>query len=576
MQRYRALILLLSSVIFTVYTEKTSVTGITQVLLKLNAECKINLNIFINLKDISKDTLDFKQLETPAIHIQPSINTFNKFSILGNFTEKTLTIVNIISPPLDPIVRNILPYLLKKLHELHIVFITDKDPTTWQDDLHIYCFGKGFINTLLIHHQNRSLSFYSYNPYPVIQTTKLPQLPDYLNRWKLLHNLHHFQIRTVTISVPPRQMHYVNKKGELVHAGYMFHAIKEFTRRHNATMKILLNLTKLTVDDVTALMSRRDIDIACSPMELKWDVPFTSSLYLLKGYIIAPHARPIKRYLYFARPFTWNLWLAVIVSAGYGIVMLYISYGSDRLEIGVQFLRCWCHLLFLPQPYFAVNNWQQFLIHLILILSGFIFTNLYLALLESMLTSGLFENQYNTLQDLEHAPYQLLTNEYYAAYDKEASAIPATLLDNAQIVSVEDLDNTRDSLNTSYMYITFEDKMEALLYQQHLLKVPRLKMIPESIKDAMMSWPVLPSLPYLNLMNSYLRRIFECGILAKMKSDAWRDAIDGGIYKLFQNDGTETIPFDLKFYFFAFVVWITGLALSGLSFLLELLRLRMA
>lgn len=142
------------------------------------------------------------------------------------------------------------------------------------------------------------------------------------------------------------------------------------------------------------------------------------------------------------------------------------------------------------------------------------------------------------------------------------------------VVSGPTLDKARIGLNTSYMYIAYDDRLDAILYQQHLLKIPRFKKIPLSFKDGIMSLPVAHALPYLSNLNSYLRRIFECGILNKMRTDAWMDIIESGIYTLFRSEGVEQKPYDLELYFYAFAFWIVGLAIATLSFLLELFRWR--
>ncbi|XP_060656104.1 uncharacterized protein LOC132791270 [Drosophila nasuta] len=320
------------------------------------------------------------------------------------------------------------------------------------------------------------------------------------------------------------------------------------------------------------MIQHKQVDVVCYITEIPWQLTSTAPLYLLRSYIAVPHSRPIASYLYFGRPFTWNLWLAVVATVVYGMIMLYASCGSARSEFGLHLLSSLCHILFISQPQQNISHWQQFAIHFIMILSGFILTNLYLAMLSSMLTLGLFEPQFNTLQDLKHSPYPLMVDDYYIDYLKHAVSLPVEVKDQMLIETKENLFIARTGLNTSYMYFSYEDRLEAILYQQHLLKVPRFKVIPESFMDGLMALPTAPSLPYLSHLNVFFRRIFECGVWNKMKSDAWMDAIDSGIFRLMRNEGTERKPYDLDFYFFVFVLWAVGLTLAGLCFLMELLR----
>ncbi|XP_062127788.1 uncharacterized protein LOC133840141 [Drosophila sulfurigaster albostrigata] len=505
------------------------------------------------------------------------MKSFNNFRIIGNLTRNTVIIVNIKDPPLDAGVSHFLPRLLKDLNELHIVFITELDPSTWQRGLFIYCFEEGFVNALIIYNQNGTTTLHSYNPYPEIQELKVSHIEEFVNRQQLLRNFHHFQIRTVSLRVEPRMLYYTNRKGQHMHAGYMHAVMLEFIKRYNGTLNILRFKDHLSIGHIAEeMLATKKIDFICHPKEPKWNISGTVPLYILKDYILVPHAQPIASYWYFAQPFTRKTWLAVIAIVAYGIIMFYVSSGFERSEFGVHLLSSWCHLLFLPQPRVFIINWQQSVIHFILILGGFVLTNMYISVLKSMLTSGLFEPQANTLEDLIHAPYRLITDKYYAVYFKNATSVPDEVIDNAFVVPTDELDFNRANLNTSFMYIVYEDRMDGLLYQQHLLKAPRFKRMPESIMDGLMSIPVASSLPYLNMLNIYLSRIFEYGIFHKMKNDAYMSAIDSGLYKLMRNEDDGLISYDLNFYFFPIVLWGIGLTCAGLSFLLELLRWRMA
>ncbi|KAH8371449.1 hypothetical protein KR093_007515, partial [Drosophila rubida] len=556
------------------YTIKSEVpSGITQILLQLNAKYKTNLNLFINTQDVN---LDYQLLEIPAIQLQMEIKNFHQFRLLGSFSNNALIIVNIKVPPLDPDVANYLPYLLRELHELHIVFITVEDPISWQEDLYRYCYEEGFINILLIHENNQTQLLYSYKPYPEIKSIQLPQLEDYFNRRLRIWNFHHYPVRTLQDIVEPRLIRYVNRKGQLVLAGYILNAIREFTRRYNATLNFLPILpADRALQTAFNQTLHRQVDIVCYIKEIIWQVPSSVTLYLLKDYIIVPHARPIASHLYFGRPFAWILWLAVIATVVYGMLMLYVSNGSDRSEIGLHLLWSLCHILFISQSRLTAFNWQQWTIHFIMILSGFILTNLYVAMLSSMLTSGLFEPQLNTLQDLKYSPYPLLVDDYYIDFLKQIVSLPSEVKNRMVMATSANLFKARTDLNTSYMYFAYEDRLEAALYQQNLLKVPRFKKIPESFMDGLMALPLAPSLPYQSLFNTYLRRIFECGVWHKLKSDSWMDTIDSGIYKLMRDDEVERKPFDLSFYLFVFILWAVGLTLAGLCLLMELLWWRM-
>ncbi|KAH8415633.1 hypothetical protein KR222_006951, partial [Zaprionus bogoriensis] len=554
-----------------VLTEEANLIRSTAIIQQLNLAYNTQLNIVVNLNDFQdSNAVNFNQLDTSLVQLQLPSSSFNNFRLLGIFSVKTIIIVHINTPPLDAAVADFLPYLLWKHHELHIVFITKEEPSAWLQELFSYSFREGFINVLLIHQGNQTLSLYSYNPYPVVQVQRLPQLQDYFNSRLQLRNFHHFPIRTVLFSHVPRIMQYVNRKGQYVRAGYMFKAFEEFVLHYNGTLKILPNLG-LTFAQGMVIMKDKGFDFACYPLELSWNLSGTAPLYLLEGYVIAPFARPIPSYLYFARPFKWTLWLLVIGAVGYLTLVLYIVYIRNGTEMSIQLLRSCCYTLFLSQPLFCISSWQQFVVHWLLFLYGFVLTNIYLAMLSSMLTSGLFEPQLNTLEDLAHSPYDLMVDAYFAAAMIEFSSLPAAAKAHIKGMDGEVLDQARYSLNTSFMYYFYKDRMDAVLYQQHLLKVPLFKRIDAIVGAGIFSYPIPDGLPYLELLNVYLRRMFDCGILNKMMSDSWRDAIEGGALKLLRSEGVEHKPYNLEFYYIAFAIWAIALTAAVLSFLLEML-----
>nr|XP_043066249.1 uncharacterized protein LOC108125630 [Drosophila bipectinata] len=220
------------------------------------------------------------------------------------------------------------------------------------------------------------------------------------------------------------------------------------------------------------------------------------------------------------------------------------------------------------------TGWRVKVVQAILVLGGFILTNLYLTTLSSILTSGLYEPEYNTLEDLAKAPYPSLHDAFYVNDLKSKTFLPEALRRNA----IDLHNNTllsiyRDSLNESYMYVMYEGRRTLNLMQQRLLKTPRFHTVPEPIGFALDSILVSRSLPYLNILNQFMRRLQEHGIFIKIKADVFQVMIEQGIHTLMRDNEPPAKPFDLEYYFFAFALWGAGLVLSLLFFLVEILKI---
>ncbi|SPP73348.1 uncharacterized protein LOC117592347 [Drosophila guanche] len=534
----------------------------------------MELNVFINFVEPGGESGTLQALDTPQMQLELKSNA-SSYRLAGKITERALVVVYLVQSQLDPVVAEQLTQLLGELHQLQIVFVCREEPTSWQQqEIFTYCYQSGFLQVLLMHRS----SLYTYQPYPSIQAVELFNISEYLARERKIRNFYGFPIRTIITNISPRDFFSVDHNNRLVRTGYLYHGLKEFTVRYNATL-VEVPLPKGGVIDryegVIELLFAREIDFVSYPRDLIWPVQSTVPFSILNEYLLVPHAPPIARYLYFAKPFGWSLWLILVATVFYVTIMLFaVRSGRQGRQMGVCFLRSLSHFLYISNHETRISVWQDLLTYLILTLSGFILTNVYLAMLSSMLTSGLYEPQYTTLESLAKAPYPTLHDDYYLATFRTKTFLPEPVLRNSLSTDVPTLEKLRNGLDNRYMYCLYEDRMELLFRQQYLLKTPRSKVIRQSIGAALESYVVSNRLPYLRVFNEYARRIQEHGILDKMKMDTWRIMIKTGLLTLMRDEEPASQAYDLEFYFIAFFLWAAGLTLSVLVFVLELVKQR--
>lgn len=550
--------------------------GPIQAIQTLNSAFKMELNVFIDCEDClhSQDKSIFQILDTPRIILTK--NSIGNYRIYGNFTEKGLAIVffSETKKSLDPLVAKLLSSLLDNLHEMHLAFVAAEKPDdTWKMDLYTFCYQEGLINVILIYEEN----IYSYLPYPKIQPIKLANIGEYFERKRILSNLRGLPIRTVRINISPGDFEYRNQDNRTIRAGTLFFALKEFTERYNATIVAELPPPLPEFDIYVALQKmlyRKEIDVICYLKDLNIPSPYTKPLSILYEHFIVPYARPIGSYLYYSKPFQWTLWLAVAGTVVYGTLMLYIVSRRVGIEFGQCLLYSLSHLLHTYNQAHSSTDWRAKVVQGVLVLGGFVLTNLYLTTLSSILTSGLYEPEYNTLEDLTKAPYQSLHDAFYVENVKSKTFLPEVLRRNAINLNNNTLLTMyRDGLNESFMYVMYDGRRELNLMQQRLLKTPRFHTVAEPTGFALNSILVSKSLPYLNILNQFMRRLQEHGIFIKIKADTFQVMIEQGIHTLMRDYEPSAKPFDLEYYFFAFALWAAGLFLALLSFLAEILRI---
>ncbi|EDV37779.2 uncharacterized protein Dana_GF19765 [Drosophila ananassae] len=550
--------------------------GPIQAIQKLNNAFQMELNVFIDCEDWFRfqDESIFQILDTPRILFTKS--DIGNYRIYGNFTEKTLIVVFFpeAKNSLDPLVTKLLSNLVDNLHEIHVVFVAAEEPDdSWKMNLYTFCYKEGLINVILIYNEN----IYSYLPYPKIQPIRLANISEYFERKRILSNLRGLPIRTVRIDISPGDFEYLNQDNETIRVGTLFFALREFTDRYNATIlgELLPSVQGFDVYvELSKMLYRKEIDVICYLKDLNIPSPYTKPLSILSEHFIVPYARPIGSYLYYYKPFEWTLWMAVAGTVVYGTLMLYIMSRRVGIEFGQCLLYSLSHILFTCNHANSSTGWRVKVVEGILILGGFVLTNLYLSTLSSILTLGLYEPEYNTLEDLAKAPYPSLHDAFYVENLKSKTFLPEALRKNA----INPNNNTllriyRDNLNESYMYVMYDGRRELNLMQQRLLKTPRFHTVEEPIGFALNSIPVSKSLPYLNILNQFMRRLQEHGIFIKIKADVFQVMIEQGIYTLMRDNEPPAKPFDLEYYFFAFALWAVGLFISLLFFLAEILRI---
>ncbi|XP_017070105.2 uncharacterized protein LOC108107199 [Drosophila eugracilis] len=562
---------LLAAVLFRLVGAPHSET--VQVIRELNHVFQTELNVFIDFDDLYSSNI-LKNLDTPRILLSSKLREPRDFQIRGNFTERAIVIVRLMEFGLDPKVASLLPHLMDKLHELHTVFMSMEEPAFLKQELYTYCFKEGLINVILLNGKD----LYSYLPYPSVQSITLANISQYMDRGRIIRNFQGYPVRILRSTLAPRDFEYFNDQGELVRSGYLFLAVKELTNRYNATLE---SVPMPDLPDyelylaVTEMLVTKKIDIVCYFKDTGWGgMAYTDPLSILNMYFMVPHARPISSYLYYSKPFSWPLWLVVISTVVYGTLMLRLTSAGARIDIGECFLYSLSHMLYNSHQNIRTACWRDVVIHAILTIGGFIITNIYLASLSSILTSGLYEEEYNTLEDLAKAPYPSLHDDYYRTKMKGNTFLPKSLRRNSITLNGSLLVAYRDGLNKSYIYLLYEDRLELILMQQYLLATPRFIMIRETVGFALESYCVSNSLPYFGMASEFMRRLQEHGVNKKMKADTFRELIRQGIYTLMRDDGTQSKAFNLDYYLFAFGLWSVGLLLSLVAFSMELVNYR--
>ncbi|XP_030372190.1 uncharacterized protein LOC115622400 [Scaptodrosophila lebanonensis] len=533
---------------------------------QLNELYRMELNVHLDLYNSSRNLNAIATGSVPTLWL----HSLEPQSVLrGNFSEKTLTIVYLKDGKNLALIVDFLGKWSWEEQYRNVIFIYPKASSDELMALFKVCWRQGMVQILAVLPYQEKL--YSFLPYPNVHLLPLEDVQQFYDRTrKELCNLQGYTINIAILShSAPFAFIFRNRKGNVVYAGYMLRMLLDFIRHYNgsASMKYVYR-----IEDATAALGRRDVDFL--PFLLARTENFTGSvvLWMENLFVMAPVARPLPKYMYLIKPYsmhTWLIFLTMIVYCSHAWNFLH----RGRLSRSSAFLQILRYTLFLPPGTHMekLPGARRLFVHIMFILAGFVFTNLYLALLSSMLATGLYERQLNSFDDLADTNLQLVQ---YAGDMKFKLAIPdlhPELAKRMVTIPEEMVDVYRRGLNTSVLHTGFEDRIDFAFYQQKFLRIPLMRKMPVAIYQQPFYIPMAYDIPYIQLFNWYVRRIFEGGLLLKIKSDCYEHGIQSGDLQFIKTRNLEVDSNSLEYYYFMCVFWAAGMLLALLLFICECL-----
>ncbi|KAH8342325.1 hypothetical protein KR059_001657, partial [Drosophila kikkawai] len=536
-----------------------------EIVQRLNRDNDLQLNIYMDCldTDIWVDQEIVSNLQLNSLHAQPKL--------MGRFSEKAL-IIACLKEATGNRTLNGLKELLWGLQNLPILYILNSEMDLYFEQ----ALQKGFLHVLALNLINGSL--YTYEPYPKIQIHQLEEIEKFYNLTRL-KNLQGIAVNITGETMTPRCFHYNNRQGKKVYAGYMYKLLKEFINNYNGTERMAYaNEETIDYEELKTELLMGHIDMMPRIIHiLNWQYFYRSYiLYNIKTHIIVPWAEPLPKSLYFLKPFVWTAWITIMASLIYAAIMIWRL--KHRQKDASTLSACVLDVL---QWFFSLpvsHNWHyklglhRVLAFLVLFTVGFILTNLYLAQLSSFLTTGLFKKQLNSFQDLFRENRTLILE----SFDREVlhnltrdGLIQPEFENIVLTVSIAEVFSHRKSLNTTYVYTAYEDRIEYELYQQKYLRVPIFKKLDDIYDQRPVFVALRHGLPYVELFNDYLKRIWESGILLKFQSDTLNEGISSGEISFRHSKSREIHVFDMEFYYFAYILLSIGWSISIFVFLVE-------
>ncbi|KAH8379614.1 hypothetical protein KR009_006037 [Drosophila setifemur] len=486
----------------------------------------------------------------------------------GNFSSSTLTVLYLEDAQLKSGVNYLTNWLWKYQH-LHVLIFYNGGSLDKINKIFNNYFEQGLIHILVMIPDTKGL--YSFEAYPDMKIVHLNSVKEYYERSLLKWNFQGYNLTIGLVTAgAPRWFTFKDRHNKLILTGYMLRTIVDFTKQFNASVRLK---DVVTVNEGLQLLGNRSIDFFPFLIRPIDTFAMTSILYLENCGLIVPTSRLLPNSLYLTKPYAFSTWITWMIMLAYCSLALRILNGK-KINLSGAFLEVLRLVLFVSGSTFmgARPSYHRFALFSILTTAGFILTNLYLAQLSSNLATGLYEKQINTWEDLDESDsiwplidVDMRTMQLLIPHRKK-------LINRIVTTSEQDVDAYRRNLNSSCIHSGFFDRIEFALYQQQFLRFPIFRKFPQILYQQPMQISTPYGRPYLQLFNWFVRRIFESGIFLKIKDDAYRHGIESGLLNYnFHDRNLQVKSNDLEYYYLIGGIWLGGLFLATLCFLIELM-----
>ncbi|XP_037941316.1 uncharacterized protein LOC119674257 [Teleopsis dalmanni] len=482
---------------------------------------------------------------------------------------KILTTVLLDNNALSSEIKSTLKLTLNRFYHTDLLFITnavlDFSDNLW-NDLFVWCWKTGFFNVLLTDVDNSILL--SLIPIPVLSYKK-STLEEYLEQRNNWLDLKGYPIQAVVGNRNPRVHVHIDNNGKISLSGLIADYVKLFAKHHNATLQVKYILNYTLFHCYNYLDTRR--------AEICMDIfTYTNSQIISKpyhiehGYIMVPYAHPVMKYKMFLLPFTFTVWLMLLISILYMTCMMSLIYRAQSKQWNFS-----SFLLITISSFLSLNFSLKLLrgksiivIFFILLITGGIISIYYLAYLSSLLNTPVFDRQIETIDEMKERNLSFwISPQMSDIFDKYNTS--ETVKDILIYVNASDLISHRNRLDPRHNYLCYTDGCEILLYQQKFLLRPKVKLLDKPIITVWSGLPIASNWPLEHMFNIFLLRMFELGFYKHFLTETKETAIRYGGLKFFETEYYSVEPMGIEYFQMPAILLVIGYVLAIISFLVE-------
>ncbi|KAH8314375.1 hypothetical protein KR059_004940 [Drosophila kikkawai] len=349
----------------------------------------------------------------------------------------------------------------------------------------------------------------------------------------------------------------------------------EFMRYINATMDIL-PIGEKQNSNYDIFQADQNVDMVAN-LVVNDSILFSPVVSDTQICLLVPHRRKIPSSRYFDRVISPSVHLLMLPVALLVFVIKYIAHRRRSL-LDAFFSTLRFHLgIPLPEGQLERLPLADKIIEVYSLLFLMIFISVCGSILSSVLTAGLYYPPITDVESMRASGLRIITEDPTILQAFRDNRMPSSLADLVDLVDDHTVFKNLQNLNDSVVNVVRTPNWRGLRLYQERLKTKRLAIAgPKLCSDIrLLRLPISPRSPMRFIFKDYFDRIFESGLEQKwirMGFQKFREVY--GITKLPTDKNNEWKPLTISFYSIFITLFMAGMLLSTLVFIIELLYKR--
>ncbi|KAH8405614.1 hypothetical protein KR215_004453, partial [Drosophila sulfurigaster] len=552
--------------LFCLIGSSSAAEDVLQVVAQLNARLQFTTNVIYNPQQ--RELSHLQRLQPVGQLIISSLGEFGfNGTELKYFIEERVLFVLIVEDPFGPL------ELLQKLHlhfdEADFLLVIERLELDGIWLQFVYdAWQLGYIKLLFLH----STLLYENQLFPELKLKPTTVERYAVTRGRLL-NLHGYETRVAVYSNPPRSLLYKDEWGNQVYGGYYMRFIRQFLRYMNATFVPIQTPSYSAGHCKQALQAGR-VDLCADALAQETTKTFAVSRPIRLAYanIMVPSAKPLGSYRYLVAPFHSTTWLLVIIYVLLisGFISFIVWLQRGRFEFGKQLLQILGSLISGSLQLSEIQGRIHYILFIVIALGGLICSTYYLAFLKTILSTGLYEPQINSFEELVRQNISFIVGDYDKTVLKSYD-FPDILWNITRVVPYDFITKHRRVFDPNYAYLAHSDRLLLFSFQQQYMMKPRMRPLPIDIMHSLPGFPMRREWLLKFKLSEALLNCFNSGLMQKLAADTNRQTIHIGYLSLMPSERYETQPLALDYFAMPLKILCSGLGLAFICFLCELL-----